>query len=204
MSNQVPSVDPRLSWRDELPVLVGTSVTLREPVGSDVPELLEVLLTAESVRFGIDDPLNAAAAARFVDQARLDRAQGRSVTYVATLTQSGRIVGLFQARALDPMFENAECEAALLPPVRGTGLLDECAQLFSAFTFGTLAVHRLELRVLLENGRATGALRKLGAMQEGVLRRAVQRNGRYYDQVLWSLLRSDWQGRREVPGGRVH
>ena len=42
--------------------------------------------------------------------------------------------------------------------------------------------------MLLQNGRANGALRKLGAVQEGVLRRSVRRDGEYFDQVLWSML----------------
>ena len=46
--------------------------------------------------------------------------------------------------------------------------------------------------MLLQNGRANGALRKLGAVQEGILRRSVAARGEYVDQVLWSLLKDDW------------
>ena len=85
-----------------------------------------------------------------------------------------------QSGGLDPMFENAEWDAALLPSARGSGAFLEAAQLVGGFTFGTLGAHRLESRVLLSNGRANAALRKLGAVQEGVLRRShrVGRNGR--------------------------
>jgi RimJ/RimL family protein N-acetyltransferase len=71
------------------------------------------------------------------------------------------------------------------------------------FAFGSIGVHRLEARASVENGRGNGALRKLGAVQEGVLRRAFLRDGRYHDQVLWSLIDSDWvaaaQGRETHP-----
>ena len=80
----------------------------------------------------------------------------------------------------------------------------EAARLVGSFVFGTLGTHRLEARVLLQHGRANGALRKLGAVQEGVLRRSVRRDDNYFDQVLWSLLRDDW-GDHWVPiGPRVH
>ena len=46
--------DPRTAWRQELPALIGPSVTLREPQQADLEGVLEVLLTAESVHFGID------------------------------------------------------------------------------------------------------------------------------------------------------
>ena len=48
--------------------------------------------------------------------------------------------------------------------------------------------HRLEARAALQNGRGNGALRKVGAVQEGVLRRSFLRNGEYLDQALWTIL----------------
>jgi RimJ/RimL family protein N-acetyltransferase len=56
----------------------------------------------------------------------------------------------------------------------------------------------------LQNGRANGALRKLGAVQEGVLRRSVRRGGEYVDQVLWSLLKEDWGDHWVSIAPRVH
>jgi RimJ/RimL family protein N-acetyltransferase len=72
------------------------------------------------------------------------------------------------------------------------------------FVFEVLGVHRLEARASVTNGRGNGALRKLGAVQEGVLRRAFLRHGTYHDQVMWSLLRDEWQARREHTGPAVH
>ena len=42
----------------------------------------------------------------------------------------------------------------------------------------------------------TGALRKIGAVQEGVLRRSFLRHGQYHDQVLWGILAEDWRLQR--------
>ena len=55
-----------------------------------------------------------------------------------------------------------------------------------------LGTHRLEARVALENERGNGALRKLGAMKEGVLRRSFLRHGEQLDQALWTILRDEW------------
>ena len=57
---------------------------------------------------------------------------------------------------------------------------------------------------MLQNGRANGALRKLGAVQEGVLRRSVRRGSEYCDQVLWSLLKEDWGDHWVSTAPRVH
>src|SRR6516162_2843552 len=63
---------------------------------------------------------------------------------------------------------------------------------YACFAVKTLGVHRLEARASVRNGRGNGALRKIGAVQEGVLRRSFLRNGEYHDQVLWSILEDDW------------
>ncbi|MDE3153994.1 MAG: GNAT family N-acetyltransferase, partial [Acidobacteriota bacterium] len=58
--------------------------------------------------------------------------------------------------------------------------------------------HRLEARAAVRNGRGNGALRKLGAVQEGVLRRSFLRHGEYLDQVLWTILADEWRAPHTV------
>jgi len=121
-----------------------------------------------------------------------------------TLVGARTVVGVLQVRQLDPSFEAAEWECTLAPSSRGSGIFLEAARLAGSFTFGALRTHRLEARVLLQNGRANGALRKLGAAQEGVLRRSIRRGGEYMDQVLWSMLKEDWGDHWMSTSPRVH
>ena len=60
---------------------------------------------------------------------------------------------------------------------------------------------RLEARAAVVNGRGNGALRKIGAVQEGVLRRSFHRGGQFHDQVLWSMLAEDWHLQRVLQRG---
>jgi RimJ/RimL family protein N-acetyltransferase len=62
-----------------------------------------------------------------------------------------------------------------------------------AFAFETIGVRRLEARAAVENGRGNAALRKVGAIPEGILRGAFVKDGVEYDQVMWSVLATDWQ-----------
>ena len=68
-------------------------------------------------------------------------------------------------------------------------MFQEGAELVLEFAFETLNVHRLEARAAVKNGRGNGALHKLGAVQEGVLRKSFLRNGEYLDQVLYAIVR---------------
>ena len=49
------------------------------------------------------------------------------------------------------------------------------ARMVIEFAFDTFGVHRLEARAAVLNGRGNGALRKVGAMQEGMLRKSFLR-----------------------------
>jgi RimJ/RimL family protein N-acetyltransferase len=198
-----PSVNV-CTWRTDLPTLAGRTVTLREPGFQDLGPLVELLSLRDAVRFGVDEPISDLGVQDLIDRAARERAAGLAVTYAITLTASRTLVGLVQIRQLDPSFEAAEWECTIAPSARGTGIFLEAARLAGSFAFGTIGAHRLEARVLLQNGRANGALRKLGAVQEGVLRRSVRRSGEYFDQVLWSLLKEDWGERWVSTAPRVH
>ena len=101
-------------------------------------------------------------------------------------------------RALEPAFGTAEWGFAIASEFWGTGVFVDSAQLVVDFTFRVLGTARLEARAALRNGRGNGALKKLGAVQEAVLRRSFLKNGEYFDQALWTILRDDWRQARVV------
>jgi RimJ/RimL family protein N-acetyltransferase len=80
----------------------------------------------------------------------------------------------------------------------------DAASMVVDFTFDVIGSHRLEARAAIANGRGNGALRKVGAVQEGVLRKSFLRNGEYLDQTLWTILSDDWRRGRSVYSTRVH
>jgi RimJ/RimL family protein N-acetyltransferase len=179
-------------------------VALREPTDDDVGPLVGLLSIADAVSFGINEAVTEAALRTFVERAHHERSAGLSFTYVITLGATHAIIGLAQVRQLDPSFEAAEWEMTLAPSARGTGVFLDAARLLGSFAFGSVGTHRLESRVVLQNGRANGALNKLGAVQEGILRRSVRRCGAYHDQVLWSMLEDDWNDHWVTTDSRVH
>jgi len=191
-------------WRAALPTLTSRSVILREPGAQDLGALVDLLSIADASRFGVDYPVTDAAVDALIDRAQRDRETGVAFTYVVLVNSGRTVAGAFQVRRLDPMFEAAEWEATLAPSVRGTGVFVEAARLIGSFAFGTIGAHRLEARVLLQNGRANSALRKIGAVQEGILRRSARRGDEYVDQVLWSVLKDDWADRWVSTEPRVH
>jgi RimJ/RimL family protein N-acetyltransferase len=199
-----PSVLSTIEWKKNLPVLTARQVTLREVTPADLAPLVTVLSTPDASRFGIEEPDVEVAAQRVIERAARERTAGFGFTYGITATGSRVLVGVIYVRQLDPAFEAAECDCTIVPAARGTGVFLESARLVGSLLFGTIGAHRIEARVLLHNGRSNGALKKLGAAQEGVLRRALRRGDGYYDQVLWSMLKEDWGDHWISVAPRVH
>ena len=183
-------------WRQSLPVLTGTMATLRELRLSDAPALLAMLSTEEVSRFISPPPATVEDFARFIAWSRREREAGNYVCYGVVPTGMTTAIGIFQLRSLEPGFGSCEWGFALGSQFWGTGLFVEGARLVVNFGVDVVGTQRFEARAAVANGRGNGALRKVGAVQEGVLRRSFLRNGHYHDQVLWSILAEDWRLQR--------
>lgn len=192
------------NWREALPVLSGRGVTLRELELSDAPALLAMLSTDEVARFISPPPTSVAGFERFIAWTHHQRAAGLYVCFAVVPDGMPTAIGLFQVRSLEPGFVTAEWGFALGSAFWGTGAFIEGARLVVDFAIDTIGVHRLEARAAVQNGRGNGALRKVGAVQEGILRRSFLRSGQYLDQALWSILDTDWRQAKAVWGPKVH
>jgi ribosomal-protein-alanine N-acetyltransferase len=194
LAGDVASVESVESdWRQALPVLTSAGVSLRELELSDAPSLLAMLTTEEVTRFISPPPTSVEGFERFITWTNEQRAAGQYICFAVVPAGMSVAIGLFQVRSLSSDFSTAEWGFALGSAFWGTGAFMESARLVIEFAFDTVGVHRLEARASVENGRGNGALRKLGAIQEGLLRRAFLRHGRYHDQVLWSIIDTDWE-----------
>ncbi len=185
-------------WRTGLPVLSGRRVALRELRTSDAASLFTMLTTEEVSRFISPPPSTVEGFERFIAWTLRQRAAGSYVCFAVTLQGFDTAIGIFQVRETEPGFGTAEWGFAIGSPFWGTGVFEEGAQLVLEFAFDTIGVHRLEARAAVVNGRGNGALLKIGAVQEGILRKSFLRNGRYLDQVLYAIVEDDWRASREA------
>ena len=191
-------------WHFGLPMLSAHKVTLREIRESDAGALLAMLTTDEVAEFVSPLPRTIEGFHGFIREVHQDRLAGNSFCFGIVPDGYEDAMGLFQVRQLEPGFGSAEWGFALGSPFWGTGVFQEGARVVIDFAFGVVGVHRLEARSIAANGRGNAALRKMGAIQEGLLRRAFVRNGRYYDQILWSILKDDWRQARTVWAPKFH
>jgi len=188
----VKEVVTTTDWRAGLPVLTNKGVTLRELRITDAQSLFAMLTTEEVSRFISPPPSTVEGFERFIAWTIRQRELGTYACFAVTVQGSDTAIGIFQVRELEPGFQTAEWGFAIGSPYWGTGVFQKGAELVINFAFDTVGIHRLEARAAVRNGRGNGALRKMGAVQEGVLRKSFLRNGEYLDQVMWTILDEDW------------
>ena len=187
------SAEQTNEWRKSVQPLIGNLVTVREVTATDAPTLFEAL-TDPRVRAHISPPPPSISAFEgFIAWARRERALGNSVAFGIVPRGLQDAVGLIQVHALEPTFFAADWGFVLSASFWSTGVFQEAARLVVGFAFDVLKVHRLEARAVSDNSRANGALRKLGADTEAVLAKAFKRGEHYDEQLLWSLIATDWQ-----------
>ena len=145
--------------------------------------------TEEVARFMSPPPNTVDGFEKFIAWTHRQRAAGAYVCFAVTVRGYDTAIGIFQVRDLGHGFDTAEWGFALGSPFWGTGVFQDGAKLILEFVFGACAA--------ILNGRGNGALQKIGAVQEGLLRKSLLRDGRYLDQALYAIVDADWRVLRQ-------
>ncbi len=92
-------------------------------------------------------------------------------------------------------FQDRHAELALLIGEKeywGKGYGVQSSSLMIQYAFKKLHIHKIWLGVYVYNTRALSLYRKLGFVQEGILREQVYYKKKYYDEIIMGLLASEW------------
>jgi ribosomal-protein-alanine N-acetyltransferase len=190
-------------WRRLPPVIRAGGVTLRELKTADAPALLATLSPDDLARIAGPTGTTFDGVADFIDRTHDERALGEAVSLAVIPEHYTVPVGLFRVVQTAPEFGCAEWTFALGSAFWGAGLFLQAAPSVVDFVFDVLGAQRLEARVSVRNGRGSGALRKLGAVQEALMRDAFLFKGEAIDLVLWAIVADEWRQRRPS-GAYVH
>jgi RimJ/RimL family protein N-acetyltransferase len=176
----------RPDWQAGLPILEGARVRVREVVPEDAPTLLEELATVEVAKFIPTPPATAEGFKRFIDSALRGRADGKTMCFGVLANGDPGVKGLFSLRAPEPGYTYWNWGFVFGSQSWGTGCFGESARLVLDFAFDQVHLPVLEAWSVLPNGRAHGAMAKLGAEPE-LLRGIRAPDGRYGDFIRWTI-----------------
>lgn len=81
---------------------------------------------------------------------------------------------------------------------RGRGIGSEALQVLQEFVFNRLNMNRLQIKVHSYNTRAHNCYLKSGFKEEGRMRQSFYIHGTYYDTIILSLLKSEFESRMQA------
>ena len=76
---------------------------------------------------------------------------------------------------------------------KGKGFSTEALQLTLSFAFNELGIHRVWLKVRTDNRPALSLYKRIGFIEEGILRDSIFKNGKYHDLAVLSLLKDEFE-----------
>ena len=123
--NRTTTVVTTSDWKAGLPVLAGTSFTLRELRLEDAASLLAMLTTEEVSRFISPPPTTVEGFERFIVWAQNERRAGNYACFAVVPNGIDTAVGIFQMRSLESGFRTAEWGFAIGSQFWGNGMFAE-------------------------------------------------------------------------------
>jgi RimJ/RimL family protein N-acetyltransferase len=125
-----------------------------------------------------------------------EQKRGLSIPFATFERSSGKIAGTTRYMNMDLANRKVEIGSTwIAPPWQRTVINTEAKYLMLRHAFETWKCLRVELKTDSMNQRSRQAILRLGAKEEGVLRKHMLTwNGRQRDSVYFSILDTEWPG----------
>jgi len=136
---------------------------------------------------------------RYVRSALADQMLGKSIPFVTIDKASNTVVGSTRFGNIDTANRKAEIGWTWINPQwQRTVINSEAKLLMLAHAFEVWKCVRVELKTDANNQKSRSAIRRIGAVEEGVLRNhMITEIGRFRDTVYFGIIESDWPGVKE-------
>jgi len=131
---------------------------------------------------------------KVIDRIFVEQERGESVAFATVERKSGRTIGSTRFMNIDRMNRRVEIGSTwIVPAWQHTAVNTEAKYLMLCHGFEVWGCVRVELKTDALNERSRGAILRLGAKEEGMLRQhVITWTGRIRDSVYFSVLDSEW------------
>lgn len=131
-----------------------------------------------------------------IDKAFVEQERGESVVFATIERSSGRAIGSTRFMNIDCANRRVEIGSTWIGPAwQRTAVNTEAKYLMLRHAFEVWGCMRVELKTDALNQKSRNAILRIGAKEEGMLRRhLVTWTGRVRDTVYFSILDDEWAG----------
>ncbi len=115
--------------------------------------------------------------------------QGRRLEFMIVDRSTERSIGTVGLSDIDWEYGHAEYGVLIgEEAAEGKGLAREATEMILAHAFGKLGLRRVYLRVFSDNERALNLYRRVGFVQEEILRRHAYKDGLFRDVIIMAVV----------------
>jgi ribosomal-protein-serine acetyltransferase len=118
--------------------------------------------------------------------------------FQTAVIDDGRIVGVVGFHGVSWLHRSTSIGYWLAESAQGRGTMTRAVGALVDHARRTWRLHRVEIRVAVDNTRSRALPERLGFTKEGVARDAERVGDRYLDQAVYSLLAGEWDRRIRV------
>jgi RimJ/RimL family protein N-acetyltransferase len=175
-------------------ILQGSHVRLVPMTAEHVTALWRAASDAELWRWTASQVHSEADMRRYVEEALRAQAQGTALPFVTTLAMTGEVVGSTRLANADATHRRVEIGWTWIArPWQRTAINTEAKYLMLHHAFEALGCLRVELKTDALNQRSRNAILRIGAREEGVLRKhMITEGGSVRDTVYFSVTDNEW------------
>jgi RimJ/RimL family protein N-acetyltransferase len=175
-------------------VLEGDYVRLEPMTLEHLPGLSEVGLDEEIWRFTTVMIRSPEEMRSYMESALTLQREGTTLPFVTIERSSGRIVGSTRFGNYDPANRRIEIGWTWIArPWQRTAINTEAKYLMLSHAFEKIRCVRAELKTDVLNAPSRKAMLRIGAKEEGILRKhTLMWTGRYRDSIYYSILDEEW------------
>src|SRR5918992_1940493 len=175
-------------------VLEGTHVRLEPLSIGHVDALTAVGLDPDIWRWTVARNHTPEDMRRYVETALAEQRAGQSLPFAIVERGSGRVVGSTRFAAIEPAHRRVEIGWTwIAPPWQRTAVNTEAKFLMLRHAFETWRCVRVEFKVNPKNERSRRAVLRIGATEEGTLRKQqLNADGTTRDWVYFSIIDDEW------------
>jgi RimJ/RimL family protein N-acetyltransferase len=181
---------------DPFPVtLDGLHVQLKPLSLDHVPELCKVGLDPDLWKITMTLIRNEDEMKQYVETALRSHEAGTALPFATIDKKSGRIAGSTRFGNIDKGNKRVEIGWTWLgKEFQQTHVNTEAKYLMLKHAFEVWGFHRVEFKTDVINGKSRNALKRIGAREEGILRKhQITATGRVRESVYYSILDLEWR-----------
>ena len=181
-----------MDWND-FPILDTNRLVLREITLSDTNSIYEIYRDPRVAEYDSFPPIRTIGEARnTIHNYRRDFKEKKQMRWGIVRRTDNCMIGTCVFMNFDYTSRRCEVGCGLVSSEWNKGYMAEALRSLIDYGFDMLGLNRIEAYIILGNSASVRLFGKLGFAYEGVVREREYFKGRFHNEIIMSMLRSDY------------